>query len=221
MSDRPMPSSFDGNPEFNKESGLQKITKKLKKEPLIPFGCLLTVAAFASAYRAMRRGDHNQVQKMFRARVAAQAFTVVCIVGGGLYYAEDRNKTKEIWKAQALKEEEEKRDKWIKELEARDAEDKALKERLDRRRQKAADRGSASAVTEAVAAQARAAFKSDKDARDVAEIEVRDQAASVEEKEGSGVLDTLGGWIGGSKKAPGDKPLAQEGAKDDADLSEK
>jgi hypothetical protein len=46
----------------------------------------------------MRRGDHHRVQKMFRARVAAQGFTVLAMVAGGMYYAEDRNKQKELWK---------------------------------------------------------------------------------------------------------------------------
>ncbi|KAK0610402.1 hypoxia induced protein conserved region-domain-containing protein [Bombardia bombarda] len=169
MSDRTLPSSFDGNEDFYNESGWQKATRRLREEPLVPIGCALTVAAFTSAYRASRKGDHHKVQRMFRARVAAQAFTVIAMVGGGMYYQADRNKQKELWKLQQQEEAEEKRQKWIKELEVRDEEDKALRERLDKRRKKVADRAAAAPVgttltgTEGVAAQAAAALKASKE----------------------------------------------------------
>ncbi|KAK3319965.1 hypoxia induced protein conserved region-domain-containing protein [Cercophora scortea] len=205
MSDRSLPSSFDSDPDFHNEKALSKVVRRLKEEPLIPLGCALTVAAFTAAYRAMRRGDHNQVQRMFRARVAAQAFTVIAMVAGGAYYQADRDKTKEAWKLQAKTEAEEKQAKWIHELEVRDAEDKAIKERLDRRRKKAAERAEAAGTgTEGVAAQARAAFKEAKDKAGETVDEVIDAAGSeVEkaEKEAKSVIGSLGGWFGGSKKA--------------------
>ncbi|KAK3689910.1 hypoxia induced protein conserved region-domain-containing protein [Podospora appendiculata] len=204
MSDRSLPSSFDSDPDFHNEKALSKVVRRLKEEPLIPIGCALTVAAFTSAYRAMRRGDHNQVQRMFRARVAAQAFTVIAMVAGGAYYQADRDKTKEAWKLQAKTEAEEKQAKWIHELEVRDAEDKAIKERLDRRRKKAAERAEVGTGTEGVAAQARAAFKDAKDKAGEAVDEVIDAAGSeVEkvEKEAKGVIGPLGGLFVGSKRA--------------------
>ncbi|KAK0724738.1 hypoxia induced protein conserved region-domain-containing protein [Lasiosphaeris hirsuta] len=182
MSGRPLPSSFDGNDDFYNESGFQKVLRRIKEEPLVPIGCLLTVAAFTNAYRAMRRGDHNQVQRMFRARVAAQAFTVVAIVAGGMYYSADRNKQKELWKLEQQQDAEEKRQKWIKELEARDDEDKALQARLERRRQRAANR-SAGTGTESVAAQARTAFKEAKEARDAVERSKAEETAVAASKE--------------------------------------
>jgi len=115
----------------------------------------------------MRRGDHNQVQRMFRARVAAQAFTVIAMAAGGIYYQADRNKNKELWKLKEQEDAEEKRQKWIKELEVRDAEDKALKERLDKRRKRAAERtGAASDSEGGVVAQAKAALEASKSSTD-------------------------------------------------------
>lgn len=105
--------------------------------PSIPsLGCLLTVAAFTNAYRAMRKGDHNQVQRMFRARVIAQGFTVAAMVAGGLYFGAERHKERENWKMQEQEKADEKRQKWIRELEARDDEEKELKAMMDKRREK-------------------------------------------------------------------------------------
>lgn len=165
---------------------------------MIPIGCALTVAAFTGAYRAVRKGDHEQVQRMFRARVAAQAFTVVAMVAGGVYFSEDRKKTKELRELKAQQEAEEKRVKWIKELEIRDEEDKALREKLDRRRKKAADRMAVEATTgstEGVAAQAKAALQETKSAL---------EEAGNENKKGGSVMPSLGGWLGGSSSKPDD-----------------
>jgi hypothetical protein len=87
----------------------------------------LTVLAFVNAYRALRRGDSRQANKMFRARIAAQGFTVVAMVAGSMYYSKDREKTKELRKLKDERDAEEKRQKWIRELEARDEEDKAMR----------------------------------------------------------------------------------------------
>lgn len=71
---------------------------------------------------------------MFRARVAAQGFTVIAMVAGSMYYSKDREKTKELRKLKEEHDAEEKRQRWIRELEARDNEEKAMKARLQRRR---------------------------------------------------------------------------------------
>jgi hypothetical protein len=195
--------------DFYNESGFRKVLRRLKEEPLVPIGCILTVVAFTNAYRAMRRGDHHRVQKMFRARVAAQGFTVLAMVAGGMYYAEDRNKQKELWKLKEQQKAEEKRAKWIKELEARDEEDKALQAMMDKRKKRTAERTSTDTGTgtEGVAAQARAALKETKAAKGES-TGAPNQAADDEQKPSSGVLGSLGGWWGGSNKAP-------EGSKDE------
>jgi hypothetical protein len=212
--------------DFYNESGFQKVLRRLKEEPLVPIGCVLTVAAFTNAWRAMRRGDHNKVQRMFRARVAAQGFTVLAMVAGGMYYAEDRNKQKELWKLKQQQDAEEKRQKWIRELEARDEEDKAVRAMLDKRRNRAAERAAnAETGAEGVAAHARAALMEAKSTKgDTAAggetTETSSQAAEGEKKPGGGVLSSLGGWFGGSSKAPADSasdPQDQKPTSEDAE----
>lgn len=130
-------------PSEYQKPALQKLWDKVRGEPLIPLGCALTVAALVNAARAVRQGDHHKAQRMFRARVLAQGFTLLAMCGGGIYYAEDRRKERELWKLQQQQRDEEKRNKWIRELEARDAEDKALQERLATVRRRQAERAAA------------------------------------------------------------------------------
>jgi hypothetical protein len=191
---------------------------------LVPIGCILTVAAFTNAYRAMRRGDHQKVQRMFRARVAAQGFTVLAMVAGGMYYAEDRNKQKELRKLKQQQEAEEKRQKWIKELEARDEEEKALQELVNKKRKRAAERtANTETGAEGVAAQARAALKEAKavkgEATDAGTTEPPGQAADGKKNHGGGVLGSLGGWFGGSSKTPEDPTKATKGQKPESEDS--
>lgn len=111
--------------------------RRLTHRPSHVAGIGLTVFAFVNAYRALRRGDSRQANKMFRARVAAQGFTVIAMVAGSMYYSKDREKTKELRKLKEQRDAEEKRQKWIRELEIRDEEDKAMRARLSGRRTQA------------------------------------------------------------------------------------
>lgn len=79
---------------------------------------------------------------MFRARVLAQGFTVVAMVAGSMYYSKDREKTKELRELKSQQDAEEKRQKWIRELEARDQEEQAMKKLVQ---QKVASRSAAAA----------------------------------------------------------------------------
>jgi len=65
---------------------------------------------------------------MFRARIYAQGFTLLCIVAGSYYYAEDREKRKVFDGVKAEQRAREKNERWIRELEARDREDKQEKD---------------------------------------------------------------------------------------------
>lgn len=204
----------------------------------MPIGCILTVAAFTNAYRAMRRGDHAGVQRMFRARVAAQAFTVCAMVAGGVYFSRERKQERELWKLERDRDAEEKRQRWIRELEARDEEDRALRERLERRRKRAAERGvdgpggAGGGVSEAVA-HARAGTKGSKEAEGasgegepkmVAEVESGDELLSVEKKEGKSFFGSLGGLLGGSgdkKETPSDPRSEPEVQKVDPEAAKK
>lgn len=70
---------------------------------------------------------------MFRRRIYAQGFTLIAAAAGSLYWSGDRNKRKEFEAALAEKKRLERRDKWLKELEARDEEEKAYRARFTKR----------------------------------------------------------------------------------------
>ncbi|KAF2264415.1 altered inheritance of mitochondria protein 31, mitochondrial [Lojkania enalia] len=146
-SSAPLPSSFDENPDFYNENWMQKIGRRFREEPLVPLGCGLTVWAIVGATRSMRKGDHKMTNLYFRRRLYAQAFTIAVLVAGNMYWQKDRLKRKEYEKLVKEKEALEKRDRWLKELEARDEEEKAFKARLAKRMEKGDQMGS---VTEAV-----------------------------------------------------------------------
>ncbi|KAI1262853.1 mitochondrial hypoxia responsive domain-containing protein [Xylariaceae sp. FL1019] len=205
MSDKSMPSSFDDNSEYQ-ETGWRKVSRKIKEEPLIPLGTALTCLALYNAWRAMRRGDHAGVQRMFRARIGAQAFTVVAMVAGGAYYGADREKRKELIKLEATQRAEERHEKWLKELEVRDEEDKILKEAIRRKKERVESR------------------KAEREAQD-GEAEkigkgIGEKTEEVAEKVGEGVVkaegkvvDALkesGSWFGKGQK--GEKVAREEAA---------
>lgn len=129
MSGESVPSSFDDHPQFREESGVQKFTRRLKEEPLIPLGCAATCYALYRAYRSMRAGDSAEMNRMFRARIYAQAFTLVALVAGGMYYKTERTQRREFDKAVEERKSQEKRDAWLRELEIRDKEDREWRER--------------------------------------------------------------------------------------------
>ena len=124
MSDAPLPSSFDGDVDFYNENRFQKFTRRLKEEPLIPVGIALTCWALYNAQQSMRTGNSVKTNRFFRYRLYAQSFTLVAMVGGSLYYKSDRLKRGEYVKLKEKQKAQEKREKWIRELEIRDQEDK-------------------------------------------------------------------------------------------------
>lgn len=88
----------------------------------------------------MRRGDHNTTNRMFRARIYAQAFTLAAVVAGSMYYKQDREKRKEFEGVVAERKAKEKSEAWIRELEVRDEEDRALRAMREEARGAAAAR---------------------------------------------------------------------------------
>jgi hypothetical protein len=81
----------------------------------------------------MRKGDHKMTNLYFRRRLYAQAFTIAVLVAGNMYWQKDRVKRKDYEKRVAEKERLDKRDRWLRELEMRDEEDKAWKDRMAKR----------------------------------------------------------------------------------------
>ncbi|KAJ5949161.1 hypothetical protein N7454_000745 [Penicillium verhagenii] len=128
----PLPSSMDSSEsslQFQEESGAQKFTRRLKEEPLVPLGCAATCYALYRAYRSMKAGDSAEMNRMFRARIFAQAFTLVALVAGGMYFKTERQQRREFEKAVEERKSQEKRDAWLRELEIRDKEDREWRER--------------------------------------------------------------------------------------------
>jgi hypothetical protein len=116
--------------DFYNENTLDKLWRRFREEPLIPFGCGLTVWAIVGATRSMRKGDHKATNLYFRRRLYAQSFTLAVLVVGNLYWQKDRVKRKDYEKMRAEKDRLDKRERWVRELEMRDEEDRAWKERL-------------------------------------------------------------------------------------------
>lgn len=97
---------------------------------------------------------------MFRARIYAQAFTLVSLVVGGMYFKTERQQRREFEKAVEERKAQEKRDAWLRELEIRDQEDREWRERHAAIEAAAKDAGKrASKSPEADAHQARAAIE--------------------------------------------------------------
>ncbi|CAK7273981.1 Respiratory supercomplex factor 1, mitochondrial [Sporothrix epigloea] len=186
----------EGLPSSDQSSPMQKLGQKLIKEPLIPIGCVLTVSAFLSAARAVRKGDHHQAQRMFRARVIAQGFTILAVVGGGIYLADDRKKERQQWALERQQKQQADTQKWIRELEARDAEEKALQERITRRRELRKVGGASKGATEQEEAAAEAELEAQLAAADAREAATAARATG--QPSGGGVISKLGGMFGGS-----------------------
>ncbi|KAL6242309.1 Respiratory supercomplex factor 1, mitochondrial [Rhinocladiella similis] len=130
LSESSVPSSFDN--EFFEESRFQKLWRKIRQEPLIPVGCAATCYALYMATRSIRAGDHHQTNRMFRARIYAQGFTLLALVAGSYFYKDERIKRKAFEAALDEKKTAEKREKWLRELEARDQEDRAWRDRIEK-----------------------------------------------------------------------------------------
>ncbi|ATZ45200.1 Bcrcf1 [Botrytis cinerea B05.10] len=170
----PLPSSFDGDTDFYEENRWQKLTRRLKEEPLIPLGCILTSLALVGASRSIRAGDHNRTQRMFRARIYAQGFTLLAMVAGSMYWDSDRKKRKEFEGVLAETKAKEKNEAWIRELEARDEEEKEMRRARDERRRRAEGRPAPKAV-------------------------VTDAPAEEGEKPKGGVMEQMSGLVWGKK----------------------
>ena len=69
------------------------------------------------------------MNRMFRARIYAQAFTLVAVVAGGMYYKTERQQRREFERVVEARKNQQKRDAWLRELEIRDQEDKDWRER--------------------------------------------------------------------------------------------
>ena len=148
--------------DFYNENRWQKFSRRLKEEPLIPIGpsphpippstachlpkdsvtdttailgCLGTCYALYCATQSIKAGDSTTTNRMFRYRIYGQAFTLVAMVAGSFYYNSDRILRREFEKVKTAQKAKEKNEAWIRELEARDREDKDWKVRMGKVRE--------------------------------------------------------------------------------------
>ncbi|KAK0522301.1 Respiratory supercomplex factor 1, mitochondrial [Tilletia horrida] len=70
------------------EEPKDKLFRKLKEQPLVPIGSLLTCAALIAASHQLRKGNRTEFNRALRWRVGFQGLTVVAAVAGSLYYAQ-------------------------------------------------------------------------------------------------------------------------------------
>ena len=77
--------------------------------------------------KSMRTGDKYKTNRMFRRRIYAQGFTVLAMLVGSIYWESDRNKRKEYNGLTKEKEQKEKYEAWLRELEVRAEEEEELK----------------------------------------------------------------------------------------------
>lgn len=133
------------------------------------------------------------MNRMFRARIYAQFFTLLAVVAGGMYYKTERKQRREFEKKVEERKMQEKRDAWLRELEAREKEDKGWRERHAAVSEKANQVGS-TAVT------AKKEKEEGKEEEEVVDKNVN-QAPTEEgdEKRGKGILDAVKALVQGKK----------------------
>ena len=85
---------------------------------------------------------------MFRARIYAQGFTLVAMVVGSMYWKTDRQKRKEFDEMVAERKAKEKNEAWIRELEARDQEEREIRAAREARRNIGGGKGGAASMVD-------------------------------------------------------------------------
>lgn len=85
------PDQFDWikvlDEEFKTESFGQRIVRKTKENPAVPIGTIATIAALSYGLWNFQKGNKVMSQYMMRARVGAQAFTILSIGIGCMYFS--------------------------------------------------------------------------------------------------------------------------------------
>lgn len=77
--------------QMYKQEGLkEKLIRKTKENPAVPFGIALTTFALSYGMWQMKTGNTLKSQKMMRLRIFGQGFTIIAILGGVLYASQKK-----------------------------------------------------------------------------------------------------------------------------------
>lgn len=68
-----------------KSGASSKFKEAVKSNPLVPIGCLVTIAILGRGIFAMKNKDKSQSQKMMRWRVGAQGATLLALIAGTMF----------------------------------------------------------------------------------------------------------------------------------------
>ena len=159
--------------------------------------------ALFGATRSIRAGDHSRTQRMFRARIAAQGFTLIAMIAGSVYWQSDREKRKEFDVVVAKRKAKEKNEAWIRELEARDEEEKEIRAMRDAKRRGVPyvreEKNTGQPTKEDIEGQVTKMVKDVKNGKAKAAKEEVTEMVDEGEKKGKGIMDSLRETIGGKK----------------------
>nr|XP_033322389.1 HIG1 domain family member 2A, mitochondrial [Megalopta genalis] len=67
---------------YHVESFKEKVVRKTKENPLVPLGTIATISALTYGIWNFYKGNTKMSQYMMRARVSAQAFTLISMLLG-------------------------------------------------------------------------------------------------------------------------------------------
>jgi len=133
---------------------------------------------------------------MFRRRIYAQGFTLVAMLVGSMYWQKDREKRKEFEGVVAERQRAEKREKWLRELEARDEEEKAFRAMMERRNREKEGPSIKKVINQVKGdAEKKAGKDAGQDVRVVGQVE-QSSVTEEKEKEEKGVLQAVKDLIG-------------------------
>lgn len=78
----PVIEGFSPSVYSHPEGFKEKFLRKTRENPMVPLGCLGTVAALTYGLYCFHRGHSQRSQLMMRTRIAAQGFTITAILVG-------------------------------------------------------------------------------------------------------------------------------------------
>lgn len=147
----------------------------------------------------MKAKDSVEMNRMFRARIYAQFFTLLAVVAGGMYYKTERQQRREFERMLEERKNQEKREAWLRELEIRDKEDKGWRERhaaIEQAAREAAEKAASSAKGVGLRQSQAQAQQQQEQSTSADENQNQPATEPAEEKRGGGILDAVKALVG-------------------------